>query len=216
MRKMTPADIESLEDFLLGLDEDAMLISGLDGFMAGIVVCPDLILPSEWLPAVWGEGGPAFADEHHASRILSLIMGRYNEIARCLMPRGRYRPILEPDTDGTYLWELWAEGFAAALALRDEDTWRAFETSESEDVSAAFGFLAMLASFAVANERLERDLDRELRKSGDRLIALSLKTLNAARMKAHPVRPTAAAADVGRNSPCPCSSGKKFKMCCLN
>jgi uncharacterized protein YecA (UPF0149 family) len=31
-----------------------------------------------------------------------------------------------------------------------------------------------------------------------------------------PVEPIQAAAEPGRNDPCPCGSGKKFKKCCAN
>lgn len=43
-----------LDDFLLSdaVDENAMLLSELDGFLAGLIVCPDLIQPGEWLPVV--------------------------------------------------------------------------------------------------------------------------------------------------------------------
>ena len=39
-----------------------MLLEELDGFIAGPLVCPELIMPSEWLPVVWGSEGdePAF------------------------------------------------------------------------------------------------------------------------------------------------------------
>ena len=51
---------ERLEWELLGLGEKAMLLEELDGFVAGVIVCPDLMKRSEWLPFVWGtEGGEA-------------------------------------------------------------------------------------------------------------------------------------------------------------
>ncbi len=31
-----------------------MLVSELDGFLARILVCPDLIRPGKWLPLAWG------------------------------------------------------------------------------------------------------------------------------------------------------------------
>ena len=40
-----------------------MLLEELDGFIAGLLVCPELIKPSEWLSVVWGSEGeddPAF------------------------------------------------------------------------------------------------------------------------------------------------------------
>ena len=30
-----------------------MLLEELEGFIAGLLVCPDLIKPGEWLPIIW-------------------------------------------------------------------------------------------------------------------------------------------------------------------
>jgi uncharacterized protein len=60
--------LKQLEKQLASLDGDeAMLLTQLDGFLAGILVCPDLIMPGEWLPMVWGGGvnkdaAPVFED----------------------------------------------------------------------------------------------------------------------------------------------------------
>ena len=49
---------QQLSDALLDLGEDAMVLEELDGFVAGILVCPEMIPPSDWLPLVWNsEGG---------------------------------------------------------------------------------------------------------------------------------------------------------------
>ena len=42
------------------------MLSDLDGFLSGIAVGPELVLPSEWLPLVWGGEAPEFADESEA------------------------------------------------------------------------------------------------------------------------------------------------------
>ena len=39
--------LKQLENELLALHEEAMLIEELDGFIAGLLVCPDLIKPGE-------------------------------------------------------------------------------------------------------------------------------------------------------------------------
>lgn len=48
--------IDLLDRFLLsdGAPDNSIGVSDLDGFLTGIVVGPELILPSEWLPKVWG------------------------------------------------------------------------------------------------------------------------------------------------------------------
>ena len=49
---------QQLSDALLDLGEDAMVLEELDGFVAGILVSPEMIPPSDWLPLVWNsEGG---------------------------------------------------------------------------------------------------------------------------------------------------------------
>ncbi|MBX9741283.1 MAG: UPF0149 family protein [Beijerinckiaceae bacterium] len=217
MRKLKAGDLERLDSFLCSLDSDeAMLLSALDGFLSGVVVCPNLILPSEWLPVIWGGAGPVFEDEHGANEILGLIMARYNEIACGLGRKRKHQPILEIDFDESAIWELWAEGFAAAMALRP-DSWNAYDASDDENVQSSFRCIAALVSRALDGERMAKEIDDDVRCNAHTLIADCLETMNAARMKMHAsLKATPAAAHVGRNDPCPCGSGKKFKKCCLN
>ena len=52
-------------------------------FCAGVIVCPDMIPPSEWLPEVWGSGGPPEMESEEAlQNALDLIMGHYNDVAQ--------------------------------------------------------------------------------------------------------------------------------------
>ena len=116
--------LKQLEKELLALGEETMLIEELDGFIAGLLVCPDLIKPGEWLPIVWDRDNrdpqPAFDNLDHANRVLGLIMEHYNDIARALMERpDRYSPLFPVDQrNGDILWELWIEGFEKAVKLR--------------------------------------------------------------------------------------------------
>ena len=75
-------DLEVLDRFLMSdrSPPDCMMLSDLDGFLTGIAIGPELVLPSEWLPLVWSDEAPEFADENEANAILGVIMGRYNEI----------------------------------------------------------------------------------------------------------------------------------------
>jgi uncharacterized protein len=215
MRKLTADDLERLDAFLAGLDSDeAMLLSALDGFLSGVVVCPDLILPSEWLPVIWGGGGPVFENERAANEILGLIMARYNEIARGLGRKGKHQPILEVDIDETTMWELWAGGFAAAMALRP-DCWDVYDASQDENVQSSFRCVAALVSRALDGEPMAKEIDDDVRRNAHTLIADCLESLNAARLAMNTSQ-APAVLHVGPNDPCPCGSSKKFKKCCLN
>ena len=46
--------LDELDRLLLDQSDDCMLLTQLDGFLAGVIVCPDLIPPSRWLKCIWG------------------------------------------------------------------------------------------------------------------------------------------------------------------
>lgn len=214
MRKLTAAEYDRLDRFLLENDnDDGLLLSALDGLLCGVIVCPELIPPSEWLAVVWGDGGGMFEDINEANEILGLIMVRYNENIHAL-GRRRFEPIMEADNDGTALWEIWIEGFSAAMALRPE-SWTVYYESADEEIASAFKCIASLGLIALRETECPDDLARALNEGGDRLIAECVASLHAARL-ALPQRVPTGTTRVGRNDPCPCGSGKKFKKCCLD
>src|SRR5215203_4456158 len=119
-------DLDAIDLFLASdaSPEGCMQISDLDGFLTGIAIGPELVLPSEWLPEVWGGEEPVFADEEQARSVIGAVMGRYNEVLRELDgdPEG-YAPIYWEGPDGEDIAGDWAEGFVDAIRLRPE-AWR--------------------------------------------------------------------------------------------
>ena len=114
-------DLDALEEFLLSdrAPEDCMSLSDLDGFLTGIVVGPETIMPSEWLPKIWGGGEPEFTDLAEAQKIVGAIMGRYNEIVHVLMDAPeRFDPIFWDGRDGQIIVSDWAAGCIDAMRLR--------------------------------------------------------------------------------------------------
>jgi hypothetical protein len=84
-------NIKQLDEELLALGEEAMLLEELDGFIAGLLACPELIMPGDWPPVMLHEDSagqqPVFEDLDHANRVLGLVMEHYNNVARTLMER---------------------------------------------------------------------------------------------------------------------------------
>jgi uncharacterized protein len=214
MRRLTAGERDRLDRFLLEIDDDdAMLLTTLDGLLCGVIVCPELIPPSEWLAAIWGGGDGMFENIEEANEILGLIMIRYNENIHAL-GRGRFEPIMDEDNDYTPLWEFWMEGFFAAMALRPE-SWTVYEENADEEIASAFRCIASLGLIALREAECPEDLADALNEGADRLIAECVESLHAARL-ALPQAVPAGTTRVGRNDPCPCGSGKKFKKCCLD
>jgi uncharacterized protein len=186
--------LQRLDDFLLSeaVGDDAMLLSELDGFLAGLIVCPDMIMPSEWMPVIWGDDdGPVFDDMEQAQDITSLIMGHYNDIIRQL-DQGRYSPIYDVDLDDTILWETWLEGFAQAMRLRPE-AWRAYTQDEDADLQQALFVLGRLKELATlpAQDIKPLEVDEELENLAPDLIPAHVEVLHRRRLaRAEPLPST--------------------------
>lgn len=218
-----PRYLRQLEDELLALDEDAMLLEQLDGYVAGLLVCPDLIKPGEWLPAVWGnEDGsePGFDSLEHLNRVLGLVMEHYNSVARTLIERpDHYAPLFAVDErNNDILWELWIEGFEQAVKMRPA-AWQQLLLADPETARAISGLLA-LADVANQDSGFSKQECDALTEIAPDQIGPWVVTLNEYRLEnyAPPQLPQPSSSTtkekVGRNEPCPCGSGKKYKKCC--
>ena len=134
---LTAEMIKELDEFLMSDNspEDCLLLSDLDGFLTGIVVGPELIMPSEWVPLIWGEDEPEFEDEEQAGRIMGIIMARYNEIIIQLDDEpGSFQPLLYSAPDGRVLAADWVEGFMDAFSL--------FHSPSAEETEPLFPLLS--------------------------------------------------------------------------
>ena len=116
-------DLTVLDDYLMSdhAPDDSMGLSDLDGFLTGIIVGPELILPSEWLPIIWGGAEPEFASDDEMRAVLGVIMARYNEIVACLKCNpDEFDPVFWEGPEGGLIASDWAAGFLDAVALRSQ------------------------------------------------------------------------------------------------
>lgn len=132
-----PVDLDALDAFLSSdrSPDDCMQLSELDGYLTGIAVGPEMIMPSEWLPHIWGEDGEAgFEDMEEAQDVLGHIMRRYNEIVQSLDAGPEaYVPVFWEDDEGQPDPIDWVDGFVRAMALR-VDAWEPLARDEEAGV----------------------------------------------------------------------------------
>jgi uncharacterized protein len=222
---MTRSKLEQLDDFLTAVGrehEEVMLLEELDGFLAGVVVCPEMIPPSRWMPHIWSEAGdgkhaPVFTDLDQINRVLGLIMDHYNSIARSLLPgQGPYEPVFGIDmVNDDVIWELWMAGFERALRLSPA-SWLAIPESGDELAIEALSGLRSLIPLAISVQSMPHETDDVLVAAAPDLIPEWVETLShwrLAKRAAQTPRPAASANQIGRNDPCPCGSGRKYKKC---
>lgn len=116
-------DLEALDRYLMSdqSPDDCMMLSDLDGFLTGVVVGPEFIPPSEWLPVIWGRGEPGFESDDQMQTIFGTIFGRYNEIVDIMnTDPDAFEPILEQWPNGDLIVADWAAGFLDAVKLRQK------------------------------------------------------------------------------------------------
>ncbi|HYJ84360.1 MAG TPA: UPF0149 family protein [Allosphingosinicella sp.] len=218
--------LDELEDLLLELPDDsdeAMLLSELDGYLAGLLVSPHPVAQEEWLKPIWGGGAEAFpGDPERSDRLVSLVLARKTEIAVALLQGGlAYQPVFDVfEHTGEVMWPLWAEGFGRAMALSGKD-WDCLLETGDEDLGAAALGLVMYVAMAKGvptNDAAEAEADEQ----APDVIPYLVETLYRRQRGLERVVMTddlpppqpAVSSKVGRNEPCPCGSGKKYKKCC--
>jgi uncharacterized protein len=214
-----PVDLGALDAFLMSdrAPEKGMGLSDLDGFLTAIAIGPELIMPSEWLPLIWGGEEPTFDGFDEAQEILSLIMARYNEIISTLQGNAEdWDPIFWEVPGGEVIASDWAAGFMNAVRLR-ADAWEPL----IEDREA--GALMVPIIFAGSETDLAEEMGLDPSQAADLLrdaaddipvCVIGIDLFWKERRLAGPHTASARSAKVGRNEPCSCGSGKKYKRCC--
>lgn len=211
---LTYEQIDQLDAFLDSLD-DAMGLEEIDGFFCALIAGPELVMPSEYLPYVFGGDIPEFNTEEQASGILGLLYRHWCHIARTLLQDEVYLPILFEAEAGNCLANYWANGFMLGVQLRKK-SWSALINDEG---NGDFMLPVMTLHF-------EHDDDPELglepisRDEQERLIADMVRStleiyryfkpdrLQGVGQPVHREQPK-----VGTNPPCHCGSGRKYKDC---
>lgn len=123
-------------------NENTMSLSEFDGFCTGLILCPEMVPPSQWLKEVWGGmGNPQLESLEAIQTTLDLIKGHYNRVARMLITPASYSPVMRKNrTEGQVLFGNWVEGFVQAIRLRPSG-WQRLRESGDQEAAAAFSLL---------------------------------------------------------------------------
>ena len=231
MAPLSDEEMDELDSFLMSdaTSDNTMMLDCLDGFLTAIVSGPVMLKPSEWLPRVWGETAsdePSFDSFAQAERITTLIMRQLNGIIWSLQhDPDTFEPVFDtvvyPSDDSREYGdgEMWAYGYMTGIEFQRQN-WNAFfnepvsveilrpiyllgadeVTAEEEDLTET------LEQREELSERIPASVAWIYRFWQPYRRAVAERTIGTSYQREHP--------KVGRNDPCPCGSGKKFKKCC--
>jgi uncharacterized protein len=198
-------------------DEGVLNVSELDGFFTAIVSGPVTVAPSQWLPATWGDFEPTWDDSDDFEAVLSLFLRHMNGIAvQLIEDPDDFEPIyLERTVDDgpVIVIDDWCEGYMRGAALC-ADAWDAAPADVVELLTPIVAFTG--GTDWAAHDMADGDADLlrdEIAPSVRAIHAFWLERRGGAAPSAAPFRRDRPR--VGRNDPCPCGSGKKYKHCCL-
>jgi uncharacterized protein len=205
----------------------------LAGFVFSVACAPELIPPSEWLPIVFDDQEANYETLAEAEQVLQAIMALYNNCSRrgmegsASLPPGfeiRAKPLDNLDADAPL--SHWARGFVMGHTYLGE-LWDEFTPAElDKELGASVMVLTFFASPRLANAyhkegkgktSLEHLAETVVMIFPDAMIEYAHlgRCIFQARREAGDLgQGPSDLPKVGRNDPCPCGSGKKFKKCC--
>ena len=221
------SELNELEAFLLSdaVPEQAMMLHMVDGFLTSVIVGP-VTLPSTWLPLIWDWSGggkvPKFESVEQVSRMTDLLMKMSDRIIIELLLTDDFQTLpdsaeYEREEDKDNAVKLWASGFFTGVLCNASD-WD--EAAADKDVlmllSAIYMFIAQ-DDDSVSPPILIEEL-RNLWKSIPECVRVINEFWHLGQRpeiaRGNGMAIATEAERTGRNEPCPCGSGKKFKKCC--
>jgi uncharacterized protein len=215
MSDLNDAELDELADLLAATPEplQPLDVPMLDGYLAGVLVQPRLVPVEEWLPPLFDferRALPEGTDAAWLARTRALIERRHQALNADISEHGFFDPVivdveqLPPASEydaaqspSARALQPWLAGFDWALECFPE-----LEDGADEKAAAALERLA--------DTNLPDDIDAAIGRVVDATVDLWDATAPQRYAVATIRRETP---KVGRNDPCPCGSGKKFKSC---
>lgn len=183
----------------------------LDGFLTAISTAPGNLDPDEWLAAVLGDF--EFKTETDSFRFVGLILRRYNGIVRQLASEDSPWPAASMDEDEAADW---CSGYMQGV--REDPIW----IHDEEAVAHLLSIAVLSGEFSLVGEddadgNVIEDVTPHLAKYRA-LLPETVRTLDGYWAEQREIEVNLSLPAVsnkqGRNDPCACGSGRKFKKCC--
>ena len=216
---LNESELEWLDDVLTKYNTDKAIldVSELDGLLTAVLSSPYEIEPEQWLVAIWGGAQyvPRWSSEKEMTRFMNLA---FQDMADTADGLDEYPEQFEPlfglreiDEHELTIVEEWCFGYMRGVALSD---WSALPDTLKPALEA-IALHGTEENFAVVEKLTPEAFEESV--DAIRLAALDLHAYWMAHPQETPVKvPVKVDAKVGRNDPCPCGSGKKYKQCCLH
>jgi uncharacterized protein len=209
--------------------EEAMRLDEVQGYLCAALSGPTQIDPDDRLVDIFGSEEALDSD---AGREAAEIIGRFAEVLEADLAAGNPPVLLlypkEESEDSPSDYLPWCQAYLAGVDQAAEDWFEYLEDDRSEDAEEQINYLderlfplMVLTGEAESAARehgeewpegeeraeIEQDCEEDLPQAVVDIYRFWLAKRGVATIRNDEPR-------IGRNDPCPCGSGKKFKQCC--
>lgn len=217
---LTEKELQWLDDMLdkYGSEASIVDVAELDGLLTAVLSGPRMIEPSEWLVALWGGQNniPKWSNEREMNRFMELCFQHMNDIADRLAEfPDQFDPLFgvrETEGQDFTVVEEWCFGYMRGVALSD---W----SSLPADLQPALDAIALHGkeeNFSQLETLSPEEMEAHFAAIRPAALALHDYWITQPEAVPEPQQPVVAEQKPGRNDPCFCGSGKKYKQCCLH
>ena len=192
---------------------NTMRCDEVQGFMMALLSGPDALNPTNWLPEILGE--ESLFDAKERTEVERLVMAMAADMRMKLNEKILPDLWFYEDEAGNPDFYTWCNAYLYALDIVPTDWFEAVDQEEFEDL-----FYPIMALGGIYDDE----------ENGEVILHLNEKELNQLESDLPHVlldiywywqaiinKPQTVRREgekVGRNDPCPCGSGKKYKACC--
>jgi yecA family protein len=225
--------------------DDKPNLAGLHGYLTAIICAPLPVNPMEWMIGLNNSYLIVTEDQSEFNNLGTALLKRFNQLALAFAagkPELAEPCNLTTTPIGTTGMELWCDGFMRGFFFNDDD-WYSLEDEEiEEEVSAIVAIISGLALREVDDKTLsKKEFEKKLTMLQSYLPRAVHDLYDLARSEhyAHLMEDDAGfdeawddddwltgldhipgepvkSEKIGRNEPCPCGSGLKYKKCCID
>jgi uncharacterized protein len=172
-----------------------MTLDTLDGLFCALIINPVMAKPADWMNTIFGQKR-AIASEEELERVMMILIRYWNQ-ASVAIENKEYMPRTLENA------QKWALGFNQGMDYCRKE-WDLFLT-DAENSTLLAPIIALEKAPEITEEN-RQTLVAQISPIVSALFYFWIDRVNNDKKEAKP--------KVGRNDPCLCGSGKKYKKCC--
>jgi uncharacterized protein len=194
--------------------QETMPIEVLDGYLTALAIGPVAVTVDALLPDIFGQEDrslPAWADDEQSAYFVAAVTDLKQSIEQRARASEGPEPLIAQTDLEEYRGMEWADGFSIGVSLHDEAWTPIFEHKRAGE--AVHRIFDLAPALGEEDDQLSLVVRRQRIAELPALLKQIAAYWRDPKAVIPPLSQPARSTKIGRNDPCPCGSGEKFKKC---